>query len=93
MTINPNYTIKDTSTPKVQMKHWGFGQRRLNEQHTLSPKLPQVTKSVLESRQKSMEPTPSENSQNQNYDISTYITTTILHYTTKTYNKLSKRRK
>jgi hypothetical protein len=73
MTINPNYTIKDTSTPKVQMKHWGHGQLRLNKQHILSPKLPQVTKSVLESRQKSMKPTPSENT--QNYDISTYITT------------------
>jgi hypothetical protein len=91
MTIDPNYTIKDTSTPKVQMKHWGFGQLRLNKQRTLSPKLPYVTQSVLESRQKSIEPTPSENT--QNYDISTYITTTILHYTTKTYNKLTKSRK
>ena len=80
MTIDPNFTIKDTSTPKVQMKHWGFGQRRLNEQHTLSPKLPQVTQSVLESRQKSIEPTPSENT--QNYDISTYNSNTILHYIT-----------
>jgi hypothetical protein len=80
MTVDPNDTIKDTSTPKVKMKHWGFGQLRLNKQHTLSPKLPQVTQSVLESRQKSIEPTPSENT--QNYDISTCITTTILHYTT-----------
>ena len=66
MTINPNYTIKDTSTPKVQMKLWGFGQLRLNKQHTLSPKLPEVTQTVLESRKKSIEPTPSENT--QNYD-------------------------
>jgi len=80
MTIDSNYTIKDTSTPKVQMKHWGFGQLRLNKQHTLSPKLPQVTQSVLESTQKSIEPTPSENT--QNYDISTYNSNTILHYIT-----------
>ena len=80
MTIDPNFTIKDTSTPKVQMKHWGFGQLRLNKQHTLSPKLPQVTQSVLESTQKSIEPTPSDNT--QNYDIGTYNSNTILHYTT-----------
>ena len=80
MTIDSNYTIKDTSTPKVQMKHWGFGQLRLNKQHTLSPKLPQVTQSVLESTQKSIEPTPSENT--QNYDISTHNSNTILHYIT-----------
>jgi hypothetical protein len=80
MTIDSNYTIKDTSTPKVQMKHWGFGQLRLNKQHTLSPKLPQVTQSVLESTQKSIEPTPSENT--QNYDIGTYNSNTILHYIT-----------
>ena len=80
MTIDSNYTIKDTSTPKVQTKHWGFGQLRLNNQHTLSPKLPQVTQSVLESTQKSIEPTPSENT--QNYDIGTYNSNTILHYIT-----------
>jgi hypothetical protein len=80
MTIDPNYTIKNTSTQKVQMKHWGFGQLRLNKQHTLSPKLPQVTQSVLESTQKSIEPTPSENT--QNYDISTHNSNTILHYIT-----------
>jgi hypothetical protein len=80
MTIDSNYTIKDTSTPKVQMKHWGFGQLRLNKQHTLSPKLPQVTQSVLESTQKSIEPTPSENT--QNYDIGTHNSNTILHYIT-----------
>ena len=80
MKIDSNYTIKDTSTPKVQMKHWGFGQLRLIKQHTLSPKLPQVTQSVLESTQKSIEPTPSENT--QNYDIGTYNSNTILHYIT-----------
>ena len=90
MTIDPNYTIKDTSPPKVQMKHRGFGQRRLNEQHTLSPKLPQGTQCVLESRQKSIESTPSENT--QNYDISTYNSTTILHYIAYTYDNLTKSR-
>jgi len=37
MTIDSNFTIKVTSTPKVQMKHWGFGQLSLNKQYTLSP--------------------------------------------------------
>ena len=39
MTINPNYTIKDTNTAKVQMKHWGYGQLRLSKQHTLLPEI------------------------------------------------------
>ena len=90
MTIDSNYTIKNTSTQKVQMKHWGFGQLRLNKQHTLSPKLRQVTQSVSESRHKSIESTPSENT--QNYDISTYNSTTILHYIAYTYDNLTKSR-
>jgi hypothetical protein len=91
MTIDPNFTIKVTSTPKVQMKHWGFGQQSINNNTLYHPKHPQVTQSVLESRQKSIEPTPSENSQNNG--ISTYFTTTIPHYTTKTYYKLTKSRR
>ena len=90
MTIDPNYTIKNTSTPKVQMKHWGFGQLRLNKQHTLSPKLRQVTQSVSESRHKSIESTPSENT--QNHDISTLNSNTILHYIAYTYDNLTKSR-
>jgi hypothetical protein len=94
MTNNPNYTIKDTNSAKVQMKLRGFGQQRLKEQNTLSPPAPNIPKlhiSVLESRQKSIQQTPSENTQNT--DVITYITTTILYYTTKTYNKLATSRK
>ncbi len=37
MINNPNYTIKDTNSAKVQIKLRGFGQQRLKEQNTLSP--------------------------------------------------------
>ena len=87
MTIDPNNTVKDTSTPKVQMKYWGFGQLRLNKQHTLSPRLPQVTQPVLESRQKSIEPTQVKQSKQWNEHL--YYN----HHTSPPYYKLTKSRK
>jgi len=84
MTNNPNYTIKITSTPIQTTK-------TRQKTHSVTPNISKLHNSALESRQKSIEQIKSENIQNPN--ISTHITTTILYYTTKTYNKLATNRK
>ena len=75
-----------SKTPVLQ-----FGQQRLEKTHSVTPNISKLHNSVLEIRQKSIEQIKSENIQNHN--ISTHITTTILYYTTKNYNKLATNRK